>query len=368
VQVGATIEGAEANERLPSAIALSADGSVLAVSSSEILKNGASFGYAKVFRLTNGAWVQRGATFRGVQSEQLLGTALALSADGSVLAICSARTPANEFVGWVEIHAWDGSAWQLRANLSLADNIDFGRTVALSANGSKLLIASASNIGGDGEKVLTYTWDGTSYVAAGAVVTGEGSLVLGREARMSADGLDMIAVAADSASPTTNAVLWYTWDAALGWVLRDEIVRISSIQAPTCFLSADGTTVSIAVGQLSLFGSSNGEVYVYKRSGTTWSRRGATISGRSPDSRLARSALSGTGDLLIIGGANDSSGAGYAAVFGWDGAEWVQRGALFEGSAGAVLGAEVALSADGGTVGIGAIREGEGRVRLFRGA
>ena len=152
-------------------------------------------------------------------------------------------------------------------------------------------------------------------------------------------------------------------------------------------LSADGNTLAAgapaedsAIAGAPGDDSSNnaGAVYVFARSGTTWTEE-AMLKDTPPatfDNFGFALALTPDGEQLAVsaqlfdpGGVRD---AGALRVFDRVGGAWPRRAAFAAASplVGAVLGVGVALSADGGTIAGGAVSEGadRGAVHVFTGA
>jgi LPXTG-motif cell wall-anchored protein len=141
-------------------------------------------------------------------------------------------------------------------------------------------------------------------------------------------------------------------------------------------LSADGDTVAIGAIFNAGTGVNAGHVRVYRWDGSAWAQRGADIDGEAADDFSGWSvALSADGDTVAIGALrNDgtASDAGHVRVYRWDGNAWAQRGIDIDGeAAGDLSGYSVALSADGDTVAIGAFGNdgtgsSAGHVRIYR--
>ena len=121
-------------------------------------------------------------------------------------------------------------------------------------------------------------------------------------------------------------------------------------------LSADGT-IAIVGGPHD--NSNTGAAWIYTRSGNLWTQQGSKLVGTGAAGKAAQGvsvALSADGNTALVGGTEDSSGAGAAWVFTRSGDLWVQHGSKLVG-AGAVgianQGSSVALSADGNTAVVG---------------
>jgi hypothetical protein len=120
-------------------------------------------------------------------------------------------------------------------------------------------------------------------------------------------------------------------------------------------LSADGNTALISgAGD----DQHRGAVWVFTRSGTTWTQQGQklTVSSESPEGAFGSSvALSSDGSTALIGGEDQPGRAGAAWVFTRSGSIWSQGPKLtaHDEVAPAEFGFSVALSADGSTALIG---------------
>jgi hypothetical protein len=121
-------------------------------------------------------------------------------------------------------------------------------------------------------------------------------------------------------------------------------------------LSSDGNTALIAGDEDN---GRVGAVWVFTRSGSTWTQQGAKLkgSGESGIGLFGSSvALSSDGNTALIGGSFDNSFTGAAWVFTRSGSTWTQQGAKLTGSGEsgtAEFGNGVALSSDGNTAMIG---------------
>jgi hypothetical protein len=147
-------------------------------------------------------------------------------------------------------------------------------------------------------------------------------------------------------------------------------------------LSADGSTLAVGARhedsasiEIDNSASSAGAVYVFTRSGTTWSQQGylkAANAGRR-DYFGTSVALSGDGSILAVGASGESGGAngvngnfaadvpssGAVYVFTRSSAAWVQDAYVKASNTGEddSFGASIALSADGSTLAVGATSE-----------
>ncbi len=229
-QLGADVDGEALGDRSGSAISLSADGTTLAVGAFGNDVAGTDAGQAKMYRwnASTSSWDQLGATIRGVKEGVGTGTAVSLSADGSVVAIGSPRDASG--AGYVRVYRWNGgaSAWELvGAEVRGEGSVDnFGGAVSLSADG---LSFAAGAIGNDANgygagHVRVYSWNAgsTSWVQTGQDLDGEAMFDnSGSAVALSGDGQTVVIAATGNDGKGSNAghVRVYRWQAATStWV------------------------------------------------------------------------------------------------------------------------------------------------------
>ncbi len=126
-------------------------------------------------------------------------------------------------------------------------------------------------------------------------------------------------------------------------------------------LSGDGNTAIVGGPQDN---NGIGAVWVFTRSGGQWTQQGGKLVGSGADGKAGQGssvALSGDGNLVIVGGPSDGTGfdneTGAAWLFARSDGTWSQLQKLAnngsEGFPQAFFGASVALSADGRTALVG---------------
>jgi hypothetical protein len=126
-------------------------------------------------------------------------------------------------------------------------------------------------------------------------------------------------------------------------------------------ISADGTTAVVGgMGD----NEDNGAIWIFTRSGDTWSQQGPKLTGTDcvGATQLGTSvAISADGSTVIAGGSGDNDNVGAAWVFTRTSGIWTQQGGKLVGSGStgyAMQGASVGISADGNTVAIGGDGDG----------
>ena len=234
-----------------------------------------------------------------------------------------------------------------------------GRHVAISADGDTLLITGREE--SERGDVWVFVRSGSTWIQQGEPLKIPTEVKVPAEASalaLSSDG--NTAVVGVYSEPIGSA--WVFTRSGETWSSGDELVDGDPIAddhfGSTVAVSADGETALVgALGDY--YASVEGGVYVFSRSGESWSQQGEELTGSESngDEFGSSVALSADGDTALIGG-EDGSGRpaphiGAAWVFTRNGQTWSQQGGKLEGT-GEVgktinFGAEVALSADGDT-------------------
>ena len=272
-QVGADINGEAAGDQSATSVALSSDGTRLAVGGWLNDGGGTDAGHVRVYEESGGAWTQLGDDINGEASADRFGWSVALSSDGTRLAVGAIYNDGGgSNSGHVRVFEESGGAWtQLGDDINgEAAGDEFGRSVALSSDGSRLAVGGRGNDGGgtDSGHVRVFEESGGTWTQVGDDINGE--------------------AAGDH----------FGWDVAL---------------------SLNGTRLAAGGYLNDANGSNAGHVRVFEESGGTWTQVGANIDGEAASDYFGWSvALSSDGTRLAAGGyQNDGGGfnAGHVRVF-----------------------------------------------------
>lgn len=348
----------------------------------------------------------------------LFGTAVALSGDGSVLAVgapqesASARgvfavPPAGDSnalsSGAVYLFTREAGGWRPLAYLKASDaqaGARFGETLALSPDGLTLAVGAPSQDTGAIDAGAVYVFSR----ASGAwqeqqvlqVQDGTAGEAFGTGLALSADGKTVAAGAPwrDIASPDFESLTLvdagevhvFTHGDA-GWSRQTRIVAAADRAhlGASLALSADGSTLAAGAptessgatridgDQADTSAGGAGAVFVFTRSGNDWVQQAYVKGSRlqAGDAFGTSVALSGSGDVLAVGAPYDDrataavgdgggapdSGAVYTFVRSgttWSEQDFLKPLAVGEGDA---FGSVVALSQDGAMLAVGAPSE-----------
>jgi hypothetical protein len=245
-----------------------------------------------------------------------------------------------------------------------------GNCVALSADGNTAIVGGDVDNSGVGA-VWIYTRSGTTWAQQGGKLTGTGAVgtmvYQGWSLSLSADG--STAIVGGYGDNSNAGAVWVftrsgtTWTQQGGKLTGTGAVG-AAYQGYSVSLSADGN-MAIVGG----FNDNNdaGAAWIYTRSGTAWTQQGGKLTGTgaigSPVNQGSSVALSADGNTAIVGGFGDNNYAGAAWVYTRSGTTWMQQGNKLTGT-GAIgsawQGRSVSLSADGNTAIVGALNDNGG--------
>ena len=102
VQIGNDIDGENMGDLSGHTVATSANGNIVAIGAIENDDGGNRSGHVRVYENVSGTWLQLGEDIAGEAADDRSGWSLALSADGSIVAIGSDLN--NSWRGQVEIY------------------------------------------------------------------------------------------------------------------------------------------------------------------------------------------------------------------------------------------------------------------------
>lgn len=372
-QIGQKIEGDLGTDAFGQSVAISADGSIIAVGADRNGGNGSNAGHVRVYENISGQWTQIGTDIEGEASGDGSGESIALSADGTVIAI---GAPANDGggadSGHVRVFENIAGTWtQIGIDIDGDAQFDyFGRSIALSTDGTIVAIGSREHNGNgpDSGQVKVFenvqgTWTQIGQDIYG-LQPGDG---LGRSLSLSSDG-SILAVGSQYLStvggPTGYSIIYEnisgTWT-QIGQVLSGTTplnrfgVSVS--------LSSDGTIVAIGGSGYTIGANSQlGNVRVFENVSGTWTQIGSDIVGENPMDQSGGSiSLSSDGTIVAIGATgNDDNGqsAGHVRVYQNTSNTWSLVGSDIDGEEALdFFGGSVSLSDSGDKLIVGAMTD-----------
>lgn len=150
IQKGNSINGLVADESIGRSLSISDNGTILAIGTVNNDDGGTNAGQVRVYEFQSGtnSWVQIGSKINGLTANDQIGAATSLSADGLTLAVGGRFYDANGIFnsGHVRIFKFISGSWVLQANLlGTTMNYQFGNSVSLSDNGNVIAIGELYN-------------------------------------------------------------------------------------------------------------------------------------------------------------------------------------------------------------------------------
>ncbi|HUB35212.1 MAG TPA: IPT/TIG domain-containing protein [Solirubrobacteraceae bacterium] len=237
----------------------------------------------------------------------------------------------------------------------------FGFSVALSADGDTAIVGAPAEAGYVGS-AWVFTRTGSTWTQQGGKLTGaeeSGPGEFGYSVALSSDGDTALVSGAGDAGGT--GAVWVFTRTGTSWSQQGEKLTGGGESGKGDFgfhvaLSSDGDTALIGgVSDDNLVGAA----WVFTRAGTSWSQQGEKLTGEeeSGEGEFGYSvALSGDGRTALIGGPTDNGGVGAAWAFTRAGGGWSEQGEKLTGaeeSGAGEFGFSEALSSDGDSALIG---------------
>ena len=347
-------------------VSISADGNTAIVGGDA---DNSSQGAAWIYTRSGATWSQQGVKLvgTGAVGNAQQGVAVSISADGNTAIVGGYVDNSEQGAAWIFTRS--GTTWtQQGAKLvgtGAVGNARQGRAVSLSADGNTAIVSGNFDDSGAGAAWI-FTRSGTTWSQQGAKLVGTGAVgnaQQGRAVSLSADGTT--AIVGGNLDNSNQGAAWIFTRSGTTWSQQGaKLVGTGAVgaarQGTAVSLSADGTTAIL--GGIT-DDSSQGAVWVFTRSATTWTQQGAKLVGTGNTGAAGQGiavSISADGNSAFVGGYNDNTNQGAAWVFTRSGTTWSQRGAKLVGTGNtgaARQGAAVSISADGTTAIVGGYQD-----------
>ena len=206
-QTGADINGEAGIDWSGSSVAMSTDGNRIAIGASMNDSSGGDAGHVRVYSWNGTTWTQTGSDIDGEAASDNSGSSVAMSADGNRIAIGAQRNDGSgNMAGHVRVYSWNGTAWtQTGSDIDgEAAEDQSGYSVAMSADGTRIAIGAILNDGNGitAGHVRIYTLANGTWTPTGSDIDGQDAGdYSGYSLDMSADGNHIVigAISADHA-------------------------------------------------------------------------------------------------------------------------------------------------------------------------
>jgi hypothetical protein len=268
-----------------------------------------------------GTWLQQSPKLvgTGYVGSSTQGTAVALSSDGNTLLVGANSDQSANSHGAVWVYTRSAGVWaQQGAKLFAADELGTGAaqgtSVAISADGNTALIGGTYDNQGIGA-VWAWTRSGSTWTKQQKMImtgTTGTSVGVGASVAISADGNTAL-IGAPYNNTFAGAVwVWTrsgsTWTQQAGPLVGSGASGSSSRQGNSVALSVDGS-IAVVAGRGD--SASAGAIWIWTRSGTTWTQQGTKLSGTGFVGTTAQQGfwvtMSGDGSTFLEGAAGDNS-------------------------------------------------------------
>ena len=382
IQIGDDIDGENMGDLSGHTVATSANGNIVAIGAIENDDGGNRSGHVRVYENVSGTWLQLGEDIAGEAANDRSGWSLALSADGSIVAIGSDLN--NSWKGQVEIYENLGGTWtQIGEDIEGENFGDISATsISLSNDGNIVAIGAPRSDGTSENSGHVRVFENVSgaWIQIGQDIDGDQEQGrLGNSVALNGEG-NIVAIGAsqnDENGTNTGEVKIYeniggTWTQLGGDINGETEFESSGFRVA---LSEVGNIVAISALGDNVNGEDSGQVRIFENIGGVWTQIGEDINGEASDDYSGWSiALSASGNIIAIGGVwNDGNGnnSGHVRIYQNIGGAWMQIGEDINGEAEYdESGYSVDISADGAIVAIGAhLNDGNdnasGHVRVF---
>lgn len=312
-QTGADINGQAAGDTSGHSVSISANGTIVAIGAPG---NGA--GYTRVYQNVSGNWTQIGSDIIGEAIYDDSGESVALSADGSIVAIgASYNTGNGAGSGHVRVYKNVSGAWtQIGSDINgEAAGDRSGLHVSISADGNTVAIGSPYSDANGTESGQVRVFENVAgvWTKIGANINGTADTNFGYGVRISADGSTVAAGApySNESGNNTGHVRAYKNIAGVWTQIGTDIVGEAALDRSgyNLSMSADGSILAIGAYQNDGNGSNSGHVRIYKDVSGAWIQIGSDIDGEADSNYSGYSvSLSSSGNIVAIGAyLNDSS-------------------------------------------------------------
>ncbi len=307
---GREIDGVAENDQASQTIAISGDGSVVAIGS---LFHDETRGHVRLFNInaTDGEWTKIGADIDGLDAGHFSGGAISLSYDGSIVAIGTRYGETRK--GEVRTYRNNSSNWELIGDpiLGQAEFDNFGYSVSLSADGDRLAVGAPVN--GNGYVRIFENTRGSSWSQLGETIIGEevGEMT-GAGVELSRDGL--VAVIGAPFNNSGRGKIRFFSNSQAGWTQEGGVItgEAEGDQVGEVISLALNSQI-IAIGSKNHDGSqgnNSGKIRYLSNSCSTWSEISNFEGEAAGDQAGSAVALSADGSIISFGAYGNDGATG----------------------------------------------------------
>jgi hypothetical protein len=264
--------------------------------------------------------------------------------------------------GSAYIYYYNGSSWAEQQHITRPVNTEAKFGLGSSINGDGDIAVFGGQAGTNTGAAYVYTRSGTTWTYRARLQGNDLSnydqfAMKGQDLAMSKTG-DYIAIGAEEQSTTRGALYVFTGSGA-SWSQQAKILHSSPANydqfGQSVDINSDGTYIIAGAQAHDTGGANTGSAFIFTRSGSTWSQQ-AELQGddTAAGHRIGRGvAINGDGTYAAAGAiytTNNYASDGTVYVFTRSGTSWSQQAKISLGAAGAIynyFGCNVTLNDDG---------------------
>ena len=313
-------------------------------------------GSVYVFARTAGAWsLEQRLVGSDTGANDDFGASVSIDGNTVAVGVPDASVDGSAQVGAVYVFTRSGMTWTEQQKLISAGTQfeNFGASVSL--DGDTLIVGNPedNDVGEDLGSVHVFTRSGGAWAEQQKLVASGPSsddLNFGRAISLQDDTVVIGAYREDGSGFDQGAAYVFTRSGGT-WSEQQKLTASDAINDQNFgeALALDGDTLAIGSPRDDDSGARSGSVYIFSRSGGTWTEMQKLVADDGAAEDLFGGAVSVEADTLIVGSTGDDdngSWSGSAYIFARQGGTWDQHDKLSAADAapGAILGAAVAVS------------------------
>lgn len=291
-QIGNEIKNIDILERVGSSVAISDDGTIVAIGARQAgnLDNG----HVRVYKNESGVWTQIGNDIIGETSFDEAGRAIALSSDGTIVAIGAPFNDTNgSKSGQVKVFKNNNNNWtQIGVNINGdAAGDEFGGSISLSSDGTIIAIGAHKHVGNLGQ-VKVFKNENNVWTQLGSDIDGEiAGDYFGYDVSLSNNGLILASFDARGNNANSQKLRVFNFENNT-WVVKSNSIDIGKSSSIKGSISVSGNGSIIAY-------STETSVTAYEFTNDVLQKKGNSISLGSGFGKEI--SLSDSGNVLAIG-------------------------------------------------------------------
>lgn len=353
-----------AGDQFGGSVAISGTTAIVGANAGAVTASGA--GSAYVYVLSNGAWtLQQKLTASDGQPDDAFGSYVAISGDTAVIGAYGDTVGTNVNQGSAYVFVRSGTTWTQQQKLTAADGAAtdvFGKAVAIAGDTVVVGASSADSVANvDQGAAYVFFRTGTTWAQQAKLTAGDAAATdyFGDSVAISADTV-IVGATEDATGLNVQQGSAYVFTrTGTAWSQQAKLTAPDGTAFDYFGFAVAVDANTAVIGTLQDIGANfqQGSVYVYVRSGTTWTMQQKLLAADGANGDSFGDSVSVLGDTVMIGAAGDTNGAtmrqGSAYLFARTGTTWAQSQKLLAADGGAEdsFGAGVAFTPNAAIVG-----------------